>query len=58
MEEYESFLFGFVKNCSTVDDCADKVNAIYDAFALDTPKNAEETKAVAKALASSAMLKM
>ena len=58
MEEYESFLYSFVKNCSTVEDCADKVNAIYDAFALGASKNVEETKSVAEALASSARQKM
>ena len=58
MEEYESFIYSFVKNCATVEACADKINAVYDTFALDTPKNFEETKATAKALASSARAKM
>ena len=58
MEEYESFIYGFVKNCATVDCCASKVNEVYDIFALDTPKNVEEAKAIAKALADSAKAKM
>ena len=58
MEEYESFIYGFVKNCATVDCCASKVNEVYDIFALDTPKNSEEAKAIAKALADSAKAKM
>ena len=58
MEEYESFIYGFVKNCATVECCASKVNEVYDIFALDTPKNVEEAKAIAKALADSAKAKM
>ena len=58
MDEYESFIYCFVKNCSTVECCANRINDIYDAFALDTPKNFEETKAIAKALADSAKAKM
>ena len=58
MEEYESFIYGFVKNCATVDCCASKVNEVYDIFALDTPKNSEEAKAISKALADSAKAKM
>lgn len=58
MEEYESFIYGFVKNCGSVDSCADKINEIYDAFALGASKNCEETKTTAKALADSARAKM
>ena len=58
MEEYESFIYGFVKNCATIECCASKVNEVYDIFALDTPKNVEEAKAIAKALADSAKAKM
>lgn len=58
MEEYESFIYSFVKNCATVECCAKKIDEVYDIFALDTPKNAEETKTVAEALAASAKAKM
>ena len=58
MEEYESFIYSFVKNCATVECCARKVNEVYDAFALDNPKNTEEVKATARALATSAKAKM
>jgi guanylate kinase len=58
MEEYEPFIYGFVRNCSSVECCATKIDEIYDLFALDTAKNAEEAKAVAKSLADSAKAKM
>ena len=58
MEEYESFIYGFVKNCATVECCAGKVDEVYNIFAIDTPKNTEEAKAIAKALADSAKAKM
>jgi guanylate kinase len=58
MENYESFIYSFIKNCATVECCANKVSEIYDIFAFDTSKNIEETKATAKALASSAKAKM
>jgi len=58
MEEYESFIYTFVKNCATVECCAIKLNEVYDIFAADTPKNLEEAKATAKALAASAKTKM
>ena len=58
MEEYESFIYSFVKNCATVECCANKINEVYDIFAVDTPKNITDTKATAKALADSAKAKM
>ena len=58
MEEYESFIYSFVKNCSTVECCANEVDRIYDAFAADTAKDEAKAKAVAKALADSARAKM
>ena len=58
MENYESFIYSFVKNCATVECCAKKANEVYDIFALDTPKSADEAKAIAQALASSAKVKM
>jgi hypothetical protein len=58
MEEYESFIYSFVKNCSTVECCANEVDRIYDAFADDTAKDEAKAKAVAKALADSARAKM
>lgn len=58
MTEYESFIYSFVKNCGTVECCARRADEVYDIFAADTPKNVEETKATAAALASSAKAKM
>ena len=58
MEEYESFIYSFVKNCATVECCANKINEVYDIFALGTAKNTTDTKATAKALADSAKAKM
>ena len=58
MCEYESFIYSFVKNCASVECCANKINEVYDIFAADVPKNVEETKTTAEALASSAKAKM
>lgn len=58
MNEYESFIYSFVKNCATVECCAKKINEVYDIFADDTPKNFDEVKATAEALSSAAKAKM
>ena len=58
MENYESFIYSFVKNCATVECCANELNRVYDSFAMDTPKNTLDTKATAKALSDSAKAKM
>ena len=54
MAEYESFIYSFVKNCATVECCANKINSVYDGFANDVPKNTEDAKAVALQLVKSA----
>ena len=58
MEEYESFIFNFVKNGDSVEDCANKVGAVYDFFAVENTKNIKETRSTAKTLADSARAKM
>ena len=58
MNEYESFIYSFVKNAETVDKCAENIFAVYADFAKDTPKNEAETKNTANALVSSAVAKM
>ena len=58
ISECDSFIYSFVKNCATIECCAKKINEVYDAFALDTPKNQEEAKMVIEALSSSAKAKM
>ena len=58
MTEYEPFIYSFIKNCATVECCAKRIGEVYDVFASDTPKNAEETKAIAEALSVAAKGKM
>ena len=54
----EPYIYSFVKNCSTVCCCAKLIDELYDAFALDAPKNAEEAKSICDALVSEAKAKL
>lgn len=58
MEEYEPFIYSFVKNCSSIECCAKQINGVYDEFANGVPKNVTETKAIVKDLICSAKNKM
>ena len=58
MNEYESFIYSFVKNAETVEKCAEAVFAIYAEFEKDVPKNEAEVKCVANSLVESAKTKM
>lgn len=58
MEEYEPFIYSFVKNEETVEKCAEAIFAVYAEFEKDMPKNMAETKAIANSLAKSAGAKM
>ena len=58
MNEYESFIYSFVKNAETVEKCAEAVFATYAEFEKDTPKNEAEVKCVANSLVESAKTKM
>lgn len=58
MTEYEPFIYSFVKNCSSVCDCACKVNAVYDDFAKGIAKDTEATLAASATLSESAKVKM
>ena len=58
MNEYESFIYSFVKNAETVEKCAEAVFVTYAEFEKDTPKNEAEVKCVANSLVESAKTKM
>ena len=58
MSEYEPFIYRFVRNGATVEECAQSIFAVYDEFEKDIPKNDAEAKAVADALIASAKAKM
>ena len=58
MNEYEPFIYSFVKNEETVEKCAEAIFAVYAEFEKDVPKNVAETKVIANSLAKSASAKM
>ena len=58
MSEYEPFIYRFVRNGATVEECAQSIFAVYDEFEKDVPKNVAEAKAVANELIASAKAKM
>lgn len=54
MNEYESFIYRFVKNADTVEECAENIFAVYANFAKGAAKNEAETKSIANALVAAA----
>ncbi len=58
MPKHESVFYAFVRNCSSVDCCAEKVGQVFDTFCLGTPKDAEANTALANELAESVMAKL
>lgn len=53
MPVHEPYFYAFIRNCSSVDCCAEKVCKIFADFCDGTPKNEEETKAVSASLKTS-----
>ncbi len=53
MPERQEVFYTFVRNCSSVDYCAEKVGDIFAAFCNGTPKNTEANLAIANELAAS-----
>ncbi len=51
--ERESVFYAFIRNCSSVDCCANKVGEIFDTFCAGTPKDTEANKALAAQLCAS-----
>ena len=58
LPERQSVFYTFIRNCSSVDCCAKKVNEIFDSFCSGTPKNEEEIIALSNSLAASVVDKM
>ncbi len=58
MDEYEPFIYSFVKNAETVEKCAESIFEVYAEFEKDTPKNEAAAKAIASALVASVKAKM
>ena len=52
MPIHEPYFYAFVRNCSSVDCCAEKVCAIFADFCLDIPKNQDEATAIATQLST------
>lgn len=53
MPDHEPYFYSFIRNCSSVDCCAEKVCEIFADFCAGVPKNVEETRALATSLQSS-----
>ena len=58
MTEYEPYIYMFLKNCATVEKCAESAFEIYDGFKNDVPKNEQEAASIATALSAAAKAKM
>lgn len=55
---HEPYFYALVRNCSSVDSCAEKINEIFAAFCSGVEKNNEQTKQLAMSLQSAAKGKM
>ena len=53
MPIHEPYFYSLIRNCSTVDCCAEKIVQIFADFCNSVPKNEEQTKPVANELCSS-----
>ena len=58
MSEYEHFIYSFVKNCATVECCANKIDEVYEIFAKETPKDNKASTETAVKLVEFARSKM
>ena len=57
MPIHEPYFYAFVRNCSSVDDCAENISKVFAEFCGGVAKNSKQTIALAKALSDSAMTK-
>ena len=53
MPVHEPYFYAFIRNCSSVDCCAEKVNNIFSDFCSGVAKNEVETKNLAQSLKDS-----
>ena len=58
MPDHEPYFYSFIRNCSSVDCCAEKIGKIFADFCSGSPKNTEETSAVAAELKAAVSDKM
>ena len=57
MPEYQSYFYAFVRNCESVDECADKISRAFAAFVSGAEKNAEGNARLAQSLCDSVAVK-
>jgi guanylate kinase len=53
MPERQSVFYAFIRNCSSVDCCAEKIGAIFADFCNGVPKNIDANLTIANSLAAS-----
>ena len=58
MPEHESVFYTFIRNCSSVSCCAEKIGEIFAKFCNGTPRDSEANSAIAEHLAASVAGKM
>ncbi|MBQ7326641.1 MAG: hypothetical protein IJW93_04090 [Clostridia bacterium] len=58
MPERQAVFYAFIRNCSSVDCCAEKVGEVFDTFCGGTPKDTEANVSLARSLADSVLAKM
>lgn len=58
MPLHEPYFYSFIRNCGSIDCCAEKVCDIFMEFCNGTPKSEEETKSIALELQNSVAGKM
>jgi hypothetical protein len=58
MPIHEPYFYAFVRNCGTVDCCAEKINGIFDDFCNQLPKNSEQNSELAASLKGAVANKM
>ena len=58
MPERESVFYSFIRNCSSVDCCAEKIGEIFDSFCSGIPKDQATNTTLAAELASTVVGKL
>lgn len=53
LPERQEVFYAFIRNCSSIDCCAEKIGSTFDTFCDGAVKNADENKALAASLAIS-----
>lgn len=56
--DHEPYFYAFTRNCSSVDNCAEKISDIFASFCAGVRKDDEETKTIAQWLQSTVKGKM